>query len=77
MELIEMMNSVRILSDYIQIVNFPFLISNCDALSRGLLDLFSSSLSSICYSVVFPSLGNTGHFVVSLPIDIPLNSKGF
>ena len=54
-----------------QMVNFPTWIPDCDFHSPALLDLFLSSDASICSTMVFPSLGNSGHAVVSVSIDVP------
>ena len=56
-------------------VNFPTQIPDCDSHSPALLDLFISSDTSICSTMVFPPLGNSDHVVVSVSIDFPLNSK--
>ena len=57
-------------------VNFPTRIPDCDSENPALLDLFLSSDASICSRKAFPSLGNSDHFVVSVYIDFPTNSKG-
>ena len=56
-------------------INFPTLIPNWNSHSSALLDLFISSDASICYTMAFPSLGNSDHVVVSVSIDFPSNSK--
>ena len=56
-------------------VNFPTWIPDCDSHSPALLDILISSDASICSSMVFPPLGNSDHFVVSVSIDFPINSK--
>ena len=56
-------------------VNFPTWILDCDSHSPALLDLFISSDASICSTMAFPPLGNSDHFVVSVSIDVPSNSK--
>ena len=56
-------------------VNFPTQIPDCDSHNPALLDLFTSSDTSICSTMVFPPLGNSDHVVVSVSIDFPLNSK--
>ena len=58
-----------------QIVNFPTRIPDCDSHSPALLDLFLSSDASICFTMVFPPLGNSNHVVVSVSTDFPTNSK--
>lgn len=57
-------------------VNFPNLTSDCDSPSPNLLDLFISSDSGICSTVIFPPSGITDHIVVSVSTDFPLNIKG-
>ena len=64
-----------ITNDLTQIVNFPTRIPDCDSHSPALLDLFLSSDTSICSTMVFPPLGNSDHVVVSVFIDFPINSK--
>ena len=56
-------------------VNFPTRIPGCDSHSPALLDLFLSSDASICSTMAFPPLGNSGHVVVSVSIDFPTNSQ--
>ena len=56
-------------------VNFATRIPDCDSHSPSLLDLFLSSLVSICSTVASPSLGNSDHVVVSVSIDFPSNSQ--
>ena len=62
-------------NDLTQMVNFPTQIPDCDSHSPALLDLFLSSDASICSTMVFPPLGNSDHFVVSVSIDFPTNSQ--
>ena len=57
-----------------QIVNFPTRIPDCDCHSPALLDLFISFDTSVCSTMLFPPLGNSGH-VVSVSIDFPSNSQ--
>ena len=45
-------------------------------LSLAFLDLFLSSDSSICSTIVFPVLENSEHLVVSVSIYFPSSSKG-
>ena len=52
-------------------VNFPTQIP----LTVILLDLFLSSVASICSTKAFPPLGNSDHAVVSVFIDFRINSK--
>ena len=56
-------------------VNFPNRIPDRDSHSAALLDLFLSSVTSICSTMAFPPLGNSDHVVVSVSIDFPINSK--
>ena len=56
-------------------VNFPTRIPGCDFDSPALLDLFLSSDASICSTMAFPPLENSGHVVVSVSIDVPSNSQ--
>ena len=58
-----------------QIVNFPTRIPDCDSHGPTLLDLFISSDSSICSTLAFPPLGNSGYVFVSVSIDFSINSK--
>ena len=74
MELIDLVNSV-ISNDLTQMVNFPTRIPDCDSHSPALLDLFISSDASICSTMAFPPLGNSGHVVVSVFIDFSSNSQ--
>ena len=46
-----------------------------DSHSPALLDLFLSSDSIICSTMVFAPLGNSDHVVVSVSIDFPSNSQ--
>ena len=55
--------------------NFPTRIPDCDSHSPTLLDLFISSDASICSTMAFPPPRNSNHVVVSVSIDVPLNSK--
>ena len=54
-------------------VNFPTRIPDCDSRRLPLLDFFLSSDPSICSTMAFPPLGNSGHVAVSVSIDFPLN----
>ena len=58
-----------------QIVNFPTRIPDCDSHSPALLNLVISSDASICSTMAFPPLENSDHVVVSVSIDVPINSK--
>ena len=77
-ELIDLVNSVRIFfisNDLTQKVNFPTQLPDCGSHSPALLDFFLSSGASICSTMAFPPLGNSDHFIVSVSIDFPINSK--
>ena len=50
-------------NDLTQMVNFPTQIPDCDSHSPGHFDLFISSDPSICFTMVFPPLGNFDHVV--------------
>ena len=56
-------------------VNFPTRIPDCDSHSPALLDLFISSDASICSTMAFPPSGNSDHVVVSVSIELLMNSK--
>ena len=72
-----MVNSVIILisNDLTQMINFPTRIQDCDYHSPALLDLFTSSDTSICSAMTSPPLGNSDHVAVSVPINFPPNSQ--
>ena len=55
-------------------INFLTWIPDCEAHNPVLLDLFISSDASICFTMVFPQMGNSGH-VVSVSTDFLSNSK--
>ena len=65
----ELCYNFSISNDLIQIVNFPTRIPDCDSHSPALLDLFLSSNASICSTMAFRPLVNSGHVVVSVFID--------
>ena len=72
------MNSVIIfsISNYLtQMFNFLTGISDCDYLSATLLDVFLPSDANICSTMAFPPLGDSDHILVSVSIDILINSK--
>ena len=75
-ELIGLVNPVIILNDLTQMVNFPTGIPDCDFQSAALFDLFISSDTSVCSTMAFPPVGNSGHLVISVSIDFPSNSQG-
>ena len=56
-------------------VNFPTQTPVCDSHSPALLELFLSSDSSICSTMILPPLGNSDHVVVLVSIDFPSNSE--
>ena len=56
-------------------VKFPTRIPDCHSHSPVLLDLFLSSDTSICSTMVFLPLGNSGHVVISVSIDPQSNSQ--
>ena len=62
-------------NDLTQMVNFPTRIPDCDYHSPALLDFFLSSDISICSTMAFPLLGNSGHVVVSDSIHFPSYSQ--
>ena len=61
-------------NDFTQMVKFSTRIP-CDSHSPVLLDLFISSDASICSTMTFPPLGNSGHIVGSVSIYFPTKSK--
>ena len=71
----ELFNNFSIWNDLTQMVNFLTRIPDCDSQCPALLDLFISSDASICSTMDFPSLENSDHVVVSVPIDFPSNSQ--
>ena len=75
MELIDLVNSVKISNDLTQMARFPSRIPDSNSHSPALLDLFLFSDANICSTMAFPPLGNSDHVVVSVSIDFPINSK--
>ena len=71
----ELCYNFSISNDLTQMVNLLTQIPDCDCHSSALLDLFTSSDTSICSTVAFPPLGNSDHVAVSVSIDFPINSK--
>ena len=71
----ELHHNSSISSKLTQIINFPTLMSDCNSHSPALLDLFISSDALICSTIAFSPLGNSDHFVASVSIDFPINSK--
>ena len=57
-------------------INFPTRSTDCDFHNPALVDLFISSNASVCFTLPFPSLGNSNHAVFLVSIDFPSNSKG-
>ena len=66
---------IIISNDLTQMVNFPTWTCNCNSHSPALLDLFLSSDTSICSTMVSPPLGNSDHVVVLVSIAFPINSN--
>ena len=65
----ELCYNFSISNDLTHMVNFPTWIPDCDSHSPALLDLLLPSDASICSTMAFPSLGNSGHVVVPVSID--------
>ena len=59
-----------------RIANFPIRISDGDSHSPDFSDSFLSCEYIICCVVSFPPSGNSDHVVVSVSIDVRLNSNG-
>ena len=72
---VELCYNFSISNDLTQMVNFPTRIPDCDSHSPALLDLFVSSDASICSTMAFAPLGNSGYVVVSVSIDFRINSQ--
>ena len=66
----ELCYNFSIPNDFIQMVNLPTRIPDCDFHSPALWDFFLSSDPSIGSTMAFPD-----HVVVSLSIDFPTNSQ--
>ena len=78
MEVIDLANSATLFfisNNLTQMVNFPTWIPCCNFHSPALLDLFTSSGASICFTMAFPPLWNSDQVVVSVSIDFPSNSQ--
>ena len=75
LELIDLVNSYNfsISNDPTQMVTFPTRIPDYDSHSPALLDLFISSVASICSTMAFCPLGNSDHIVVSVCIEFLSN----
>ena len=67
----ELCYNFSISNDLTQIVNFPTRTPDCDSHCPALLDLFITSVASICSTMAFPLLGNS-HYVVSVSNDFPI-----
>ena len=52
-------------------IDFPTHMPGCHSDSPALLDLFISSDAGICSAMAFRPSRNSGHVVVSIPIDFP------
>ena len=62
-------------NDLTQMVDFPTWIPDWGSYSPALLDLFLASNTSVYSTMAFIPLGYSDHFVVSVSIDFPSNSK--
>ena len=71
----ELCYNFSISNDLTQIVTFPTRIPDCDSHNPALLDLSLSSDASICSTMAFSPLGNSGHVFVSVSIHSPIDSK--
>ena len=71
----ELCYNFSISNNLTQMVNFPTWIPDCESHSPALLDFFLSSNVSICSTMAFRPLGNSGHVVVSVSIDFPSYSQ--
>ena len=67
----ELCYNFSISNNVTQMVNFPTRIPDCESHKLALLDFFLSSNASICSTMAFPPLENSGHVVVSTSIDFP------
>ena len=67
--------NLSISNDLTEMVNFPTRIPDRDFHKPTLLYLFISSDASICSTMVFPPLGNSGLVVISVSIDFSSSSK--
>ena len=55
--------------------NFLTRIADCDSQIPAILYFFLSSEVSICFTMVFPPLGNFDHVVVSVSTEFPSSSN--
>ena len=62
-------------NDLTHMVHFPTWIQDCDCCRSALSGLFLSSDASICSTMAFPPLGNSGHVVDSVFTDFPPYSQ--
>ena len=62
-------------NDHTWMVKFPTSIHDSDSHGSALLGLYISSNTIICSTMSFLPLGNSNQVVVSVSIDVPLNSK--
>ena len=67
----ELCYSFSISNDLTHMVNFPTRTPDCDSHSPALLDLFLFPDASICSTMDFPPLLNSGHVAVLVSIDFP------
>ena len=76
-ELINLVNSVIIfLSQMISLRRLTFLLGSQTVILIILLFwIYFLHDTSICFTMVFPSLGNSDHVVASVSIDFPTNSQ--
>ena len=65
----------KIPNDLTQMVNFLPRIPDCDSHGPAFFYLFLFSDASICSTMAFPPMGNSGHILVSVSIDVPSNSQ--
>ena len=71
----ELCYNFSISNDLTQMVNFPPRIPDCDSHGPAFFYLFLFSDASICSTMAFPPMGNSGHILVSVSIDVPSNSQ--
>ena len=73
MEQIDQVNcyNFSISNDLTHMVHFPTSIQDCDCHRSALSGLFLSSDDSICSTMAFPPLRNSGHVADSVFTDFP------